>query len=85
MERYIPTEEERLMSLVNVVGVDDVLMALGIETFRLDGVEGVVVQPAGTGILYDYAKMRPATKDETEMHERSVREGHELEAACGLI
>jgi len=84
MERYIPTEEERLMSLVDVVGVDNVLMALGIETFRLDGVPGVVVQPAGSK-LFDFDKMRPATKDETALHERSVREGHELEAACGLI
>jgi hypothetical protein len=84
MENYIPTEEERLLSLVGFVPAEDILHAMGITTFLMEGVSGVVAQPIGDKFL-DMTNVRPATKEETELHEMAVRDHHELEAACGLI
>lgn len=82
MEKYIPTEEEKLLSLVGFVPAEDILHAMGITTWRLNGV--VVVQPISDKFL-DMTNVRPATKEEAELHELAVREYHENEAACGLI
>jgi hypothetical protein len=86
MERYIPTEEERLLSLVGFVSADEILDAMGITTFRLDGVEGVVVKPKDSKLgFFDYSDCRPATKEETELHEQACRDYWMEEAAAGLI
>jgi len=84
MDKYIPTEEERLLSLVGFVPAEDILHAMGITTFRMDGFPGAVAQPIGDK-FHDMTNVRPATKEETQLHEMAVREYHEDEAACGLI
>jgi hypothetical protein len=97
MDRYIPTEEERLLSLLGatdtqgfMVSADCVLEALGIETFRLDGLPGVVVKPAKSPYqrMFDESYLRdcrPATKDETQLHEISVHDYHLQEAIAGIL
>jgi len=83
-EKYIPTEEELALSLVGFVDAEDILHAMGVTTFRLEGISGVVAQPIGDK-FFDMTNVRPATSLETELHEIAVREYHENEAACGLI
>lgn len=84
MERYIPTEEERLLSLVGFVSAEEILTAMGISTFR-DETGAVLARPASSKLGFDYSDCRPATKEEAALHERAVFDYHTEEAACGLI
>lgn len=89
-ERYIPTEEERLLSLGGAVSADELLRALGIETFRLEGVAGVVAKPLNSPFtrLFDedyFRDCRPATKEETRLHEQAVHDYHIAEWHAGVL
>jgi hypothetical protein len=90
MDRYIPTEEERLLSMVGMVSADEMLEALGVETFRLDITGGVIAKPKNSPhqALFDdkfLSDCRPATKEETALHERSVHDYHIAEYHAGVL
>lgn len=85
MERYIPTQEERLLSLVGFVPAEDILRAMGISTFR-DETGAVLAQPIDSKLdPFDWSDCRPATKEEAALHVQAVNDYHAEEAACGLI
>lgn len=85
MERYIPTEEERLLSLVGFVSAEEILSAMGISTFR-DETGAVIARPRDSKLgLFDYADCRPATKEEAKLHEQACHDYLMEEAAAGLI
>lgn len=84
MERYIPTQEERLLSMLGFLSAEQVLEALGISTYR-DESYRVVVVPRGTKPLDESVEPRLATDDEIKLHEKAVWDYHMEEAAAGLI
>lgn len=83
MDRYIPSEEELLRSLVGRVDPDELLAAMGLHSARNEDYQ-VVVYPKGNG-LFDNDGVRLADEDEIRLHEESVHHHHLLEAECGIL
>jgi hypothetical protein len=75
---FVPTSEELALSALGQISADDVLDALGVETFRSeDFCVWVAERTSG--------RIRRANREEVQLHEQSVYDYHYAEAEAGII